>query len=291
LPHILGGGWLAMEIACGQRQDRYYTTLPTLFACSQQEALKLASRANQNQAWPVRLSRSASGDCTYLELSSPSPGEIVVLTANRNIQRLRVPGPFWGLSDNLSFVAWRDGDGLRFATGELHVIPKLGMPSGLGGGLVGFTPGATHYYVARGTTTEIFASTAPGKAVATVELFARRIYSLGTRLYVFGHDPKSDEEREIWGAVYAIADGTLTRERDTRIRRPQAGPSPFIVVDVDPRSGTILCADLHDALGADWLVYDLGADTLSRLGPAAAFGAFLAPELVRILYGQLERAH
>ena len=291
LLRLLCLGLVPMEAGCQRR--RYSESIPSLFSCDERELRSIGRSTIRPGFLPYRLDRNTSGDCAYLQAPTPSPGEILVLSATDDPRLLSVPGAFWALADDLKFVAWREGDedGLRFSTGEFHKIPRLGMPSGLAGNTAGFSPGARYYFVTNGATTDVFATDAPGKRLAVAHLRALSMFSVGKRILVFGYAATTRDpymyKREIVGEVYTIAQGTLRRERSIRIQRPHPEPSPFAVEDVDSHSSTALCFNQRDWWGPQWLLYDLASGNLRTLDPALSFGAFLVPSFVQSLYARL----
>jgi len=278
-------GLLPVNGACQNR--RYSQMLPTLFACDEQQLRMIASSAAAERLSPDELKRNASGDCAYLEMPSPS-SELLVIPAKGDPRRLKLPGFFWGVSDDLKFLAWREGDGLRFHSGEFHEIPRLGMPLSADGQNVGFAPGGAHYFVSSGTTTEIFATSAPAQRIAVAGFFARNMFYGAERLFIFGDEISSDDYvRSIVGEMYTVAAGALRPRKSIRILRPRPLPGPFVVLDMDLDSKTVLCIDQRDFYGPDWLLYDLSSGSLRHLGPAQTFGVFLVPSLVKALYDRL----
>jgi hypothetical protein len=251
--------------------------------------MRLARLSEGGPFSPDMLIRNASGDRVYLQASAPSPGELLVLSVKDVPHRLKPPGFLWALGDDLKFAAWREGDGLRFATGEWHQIPGLGMPPGVGGSSVRFSPGAGYYFVARGSTTELFSLRAPGKLLVRANLFARSLFTTGSQLVVFGYESISGDpaERNIRGEIYDVS-STVVHKRSVRVPRRRSEASPFFVVDFDPRSNVALCEDVHDIRDPEWLLYELAGDRLTSLGPALTLGVFLDPELVRMLYASIQ---
>jgi hypothetical protein len=255
---------------------------PHLFAC---DNLSVIAKTITGQAMhPDDIQRNSSGNGVNISVSGgPQEGKILIVSTSHPSTLLVPPAAFWAITDDLTFVAWRDSDTeLSFRNGFVQRIPRLAVPR--------FAPGSAYYCVADGpeNVTSVYATEKPGALMAHVDFVAQKIFCKGDRVYLFGFNGNS-RQLEIVGRVFRNTSGTLTRESEIRIR-PLRSAAVFAVKDLDPQSDRLLCADSRDEFGAKWFIYDLRSRVLTDIGKVHAFGLFLQDDLSKLLRSSMKPA-
>src|SRR5690242_19113515 len=106
----------SLSLSCGSRR-RYTSMLPHLFCCTIEEMAMIVSSALPNAPSAVELSRNADGARIYVRLEGIGVHELLAFSKAEN-PRLLNPQGRSGITNEGSFTAWGEGDGLRFRSGE-----------------------------------------------------------------------------------------------------------------------------------------------------------------------------
>jgi hypothetical protein len=186
---------------------------------------------------------------------------------------LSLPGAVWYASDNGELLAWTDDlrEGLRLRDGTL-IKP---MP----GGSVRIDPTGTIFCVGTGAgQSEVGFVDRPSVRTTVAGFRCTRLFWDAECAYLF-----ESGTTEVRYKVLKEVEGGPWKESGGVIGRTRRAPSPFTVLDMDPRGGVVLLCDTRDLLPSRLLVYTLADRTLQPAGWEQRASFFLAGDVVQAI--------
>jgi hypothetical protein len=221
--------------------------------------------------------RSADGSAVYAAPFRRATGPAVVIQSAReshifnDLHDSQLPRELrpWYAEHRVDIP---DESTLRFHNGQVLRFPKFT-------GVVADVTGEYFVLSSEGKTT-IAKPGDPNRVLARVAGDGRKLYLKTGKAYLFADDWEyyrtHQEAKELLCYLFRTVDSGLELERVIRIPRPQAGPSPFAVVDMDPWSDNVLLIDIRDPpVRSRWLLFNLASGASRPLGYAKAYGFFL----------------
>jgi hypothetical protein len=96
----------------------------------------------------------------------------------------------------------------------------------------------------------------PERILARSNLGAHSIYSMGGKVYLIGRDElsfkKNGDTRDLVCQVFKQTTNGIEMEAEIRIPRPDAGPTPYTVEDIDPLTRDVVLRDVRDPPSDDY---------------------------------------
>ena len=129
----------------------------------------------------------------------------------------------------------------------------------------------------------------PDKPLARSNLGADSIFSLNGTVYVIGTDESSFKKngftKDIVCQIFRKTATSLELEREVRIPRPVATPTPFYVQDIDPLTKNVVLRDVRDPPGDDiYRLFNLDSRIMKTIYLSDLYGhpVFLREDILEI---------
>lgn len=246
-------------------------TWPGLYSYSVGDLEEALECAGYEKFVVLDARRHGDGRGIFVEGHYGGQPTAVSLRLDGTATTLSLPGAVWYASDGGEFLGWTDDlrEGLRLRDGTLI------MPSS--DAAVRIDPTGTVFCVGTGAGhSEVGFVDRPSVRTTVVGFRCTRLFWDAGRAYLF-----ESGTTEVRYKVLEVVEGGPWKESGGVIGRTRRAPSPFTVLDMDPRAGVVLLCDTRDLCPSRLFVYTLVDQALRPVGWEQRASFFLAGDVVQ----------
>ena len=127
----------------------------------------------------------------------------------------------------------------------------------------------------------------PNRILAKSKLGADQVYSMGGKVYLVGTDEasykKNGDTKDLVCQIFKQTSTGLESEDEIRIPRPQAGPTPYYVEDIDPLTRDVVLRDVRDHSDGYYRLFNLDTKLIRTIYFSDLYGhpIFLPEDYLR----------
>lgn len=128
----------------------------------------------------------------------------------------------------------------------------------------------------------------PDRILAKSNLGADSLYYMGDKVYLIGTDElsfkKNGDTKDLVCQIFTQTATTLNMEDEIRIPRPEAGPTPFYVEDIDPLTKDIVLRDVRDHGDGYYRLFNLDTKLMRTIYLSDVYGhpIFLPEDFLKV---------
>jgi len=262
------------------------TEIPHLYVYSEKYILGCCEKAGFSNLSVTKIERNGDGTVLYLHGYDHSSGDSMILSVSSGavIKKLVPPARFGYLDNRGKFVAWYEEktEGIHFENGTIQP----------GSGLLRFgvdPSGQLFFLNVSEKLIQIARTDEPEKPLFYTNIDVEKMFFSQDRIYLFSRyfqDPtdisRNKKYRRVCHIYQNSGDG-FEFVKEINMPGPSWRPYPYSVVDMDPRSGSVLLIDVWDApffFLTSWYLYNLQTEQLTKIGRVKGYAFFLGKDVL-----------